>query len=32
MKLHFDTNQQFQIDAIKSIVDIFEGQGKGNEE
>src|SRR3989339_181601 len=26
MKLHFDPNQQFQIDAIKSIVDIFEGQ------
>ncbi|MCH7764772.1 MAG: DEAD/DEAH box helicase family protein [Candidatus Marinimicrobia bacterium] len=26
MKLHFDPNQQFQIDAIKSIVDLFEGQ------
>ncbi|MFH2069642.1 MAG: DEAD/DEAH box helicase family protein [Elusimicrobiota bacterium] len=26
MKLHFDPNQQFQIDAIKSIVDMFEGQ------
>ena len=26
MKLHFDPNQQFQIDAINSIVDVFEGQ------
>jgi hypothetical protein len=26
MKLHFDANQQYQIDAIKSITDIFEGQ------
>src|SRR3989339_166753 len=26
MRLKFDSNQQFQIDAIKSIVDIFEGQ------
>ncbi|MCH7974105.1 MAG: DEAD/DEAH box helicase family protein [Bacteroidetes bacterium] len=26
MKLHFDPNQQFQHDAISSIVDIFEGQ------
>jgi len=26
MKLHFDPNQQFQIDAIQSIIDIFEGQ------
>lgn len=26
MKLHFDPNQQFQIDAIQSIVNIFEGQ------
>ena len=26
MKLHFDSNQQYQLDAIKSITDIFEGQ------
>ena len=26
LKLHFDPNQEFQTDAIKSIVDLFEGQ------
>ncbi len=26
MKLHFDSKQEFQIDAIKAITDIFEGQ------
>lgn len=26
MKLHFDPNQNFQLQAIKSVVDIFEGQ------
>jgi len=26
LKLHFDPNQQYQIDAIRSITDIFEGQ------
>ena len=26
LKLHFDPNQSYQIDAIKSITDIFEGQ------
>ncbi len=26
MKLHFDSNQEYQLAAIKSITDIFEGQ------
>ena len=26
MKLHFDSKQEYQLDAIKSITDIFEGQ------
>ncbi len=26
MKLHFDPNQEYQKEATKSIVDIFEGQ------
>ena len=26
MKLHFDSNQQYQWDALKAITDIFEGQ------
>ena len=28
MKFKFDANQDFQIEAISAIVDIFEGQGK----
>lgn len=26
MKLHFDSNQEYQLEAIKAIIDIFEGQ------
>jgi type III restriction enzyme len=26
MKLHFDSNQEYQLQAIQSIVDVFEGQ------
>ncbi|MCK4618849.1 MAG: DEAD/DEAH box helicase family protein [Desulfobacterales bacterium] len=26
MKLHFDPNHQYQLDAVKSIIDLFEGQ------
>ena len=26
MKLHFDSNQEYQLEAIKAITDIFEGQ------
>jgi len=26
VKLHFDPNQQYQLDAVKSIVNIFDGQ------
>lgn len=28
MKLHFDPNQQYQLDAINAVVDIFTGQPK----
>ncbi len=26
MKINFDSNQQYQLDAIQSVVDVFEGQ------
>jgi len=26
VKLHFDSNQEFQLEAIKAVTDIFEGQ------
>jgi type III restriction enzyme len=26
MKLHFDSKQEFQLEAIKAVTDIFEGQ------
>ena len=28
MKLKFDPNQQYQLDAIQAVVDIFTGQPK----
>jgi type III restriction enzyme len=30
MKLQFDKNQAYQLDAIQSIVDLFEGQTLNN--
>src|ERR1035437_7340530 len=30
MKLHFDGKQKFQLDAVKAITDIFEGQTLSN--
>jgi len=26
MKLHFDSNQEYQIEAIRAVTDLFEGQ------
>lgn len=30
MKLHFDSKQEFQIEAVKAVTDIFEGQPLSN--
>ncbi len=29
MKFHFDSNQEYQIEAIRAATDIFEGQPLG---
>lgn len=31
MKLHFDSSQQYQLDAIASITDLFRGNSKGHQ-
>jgi type III restriction enzyme len=30
MKFHFESNQEYQIEAIRALTDIFEGQPLSN--
>jgi type III restriction enzyme len=32
MRLQFDPNQQFQLDAVNAVVDLFDGQERGAHE
>ena len=32
MKLKFDPNQQYQLDAINAVVDVFAGQSKDSDD
>src|ERR1035437_9007918 len=32
MRLRFDPNQEFQLDAIKSVTDVFQGQARSEAE
>ncbi len=32
MKLNFGPNQEYQLDAIKAVIDVFEGQALNNEQ